>query len=138
MKEHAEIKLRNDLSELHRLHRTLAEFGAQHGLSETVLHDIKFALEEIVTNVISHGYDDNREHEIKVMFDKEPLAVIVRVEDDGKPFNPLTAPETDTTKSLEERTVGGLGIQLVRKLTEGLDYRRHEGKNLLIIRKTLS
>jgi sigma-B regulation protein RsbU (phosphoserine phosphatase) len=138
MKEHTEIKLRNDLSELHRLHRTLAEFGAQHGLSETVLHDIKFALEELVTNVISHGYDDNREHEIKVMFDKEPLAVIVRVEDDGKPFNPLTAPETDTTKSLEERTVGGLGIQLVRKLTEGLDYRRHEGKNLLIIRKTLS
>ena len=54
----------------------------------------------------------------------------VNVEDDGKPFNPLDAPEADTAKPLEERTVGGLGVHLVRKLMDGLEYQRRDGKNL--------
>jgi serine/threonine-protein kinase RsbW len=62
----------------------------------------------------------------------------VEVEDDGQPFNPLEAPEADTTKPLEERTLGGLGIHLVRKLMDDLEYRRHEGKNLLVMKKRLS
>jgi serine/threonine-protein kinase RsbW len=59
------------------------------------------------------------------------------VEDDGQPFNPLEAPEVDTTKPLEERTIGGLGIHIVRKLMDGLEYQRHEGKNLLVLKKHL-
>jgi serine/threonine-protein kinase RsbW len=57
------------------------------------------------------------------------------VEDDGQPFNPLEAPEVDTTKPLEERTIGGLGIHLVRKLMDGLDYQRQGDRNLLTMKK---
>jgi serine/threonine-protein kinase RsbW len=59
------------------------------------------------------------------------------LEDDGRPFNPVAAPEPDTTKSLEERSLGGLGIYLVRKLMDGLEYQRQAGKNLLLMKKNL-
>ena len=92
---------------------------------------------EILTNIISYGYTDSGEHEITVRLSIEPGEMRVDVEDDGKPFNPLEAPEVDTTKPLEERALGGLGVHLVRKLTDGLEYQRHEGKNLLIMKKHL-
>jgi sigma-B regulation protein RsbU (phosphoserine phosphatase) len=137
MTEHVEVKLHNDLSELDRLHRTLTEFGGQQGLPNNVLHDLKLALEEIVTNIISYGYTDDGEREITVRLGVEAGEMRVAVEDDGQPFNPLEAPEVDTTKRLEERTVGGLGVHLVRKLMDGLEYQRHEGKNLLLMKKRL-
>ncbi len=135
MTEHVEIQLHNKLSELASANQTVTEFGQQHGLPDSVLHDFNLALGEILTNIISYGYTDSGEHEITVRLSIEPGAMRVDVEDDGKPFNPLEAPEVDTTSRLEERAVGGLGVHLVRKLTDGLEYRRHEGKNLLVMKK---
>ena len=135
MREALEIKLNNKLSELDRFNQTLTEFGRQHGLAPNVVHDLNLALEEILTNIISYGYTDNREHEIKVRLSVQPGEVKAEVEDDGQPFNPFDAPEPDTTKSLQERTIGGLGIHLVRKLMDGLEYKRQGERNLLTIRK---
>ena len=137
MREALEIKLNNKLSELGRFNQSLIEFGGRHGLAPNVVHDLNLALEEILTNIISHGYTDNREHEIKVRLSAQPGEIKAEVEDDGQPFNPLEAPEPDTTQPLEERTVGGLGIHLVRKLMDGLEYKRQEGKNKLVMKKHL-
>jgi anti-sigma regulatory factor (Ser/Thr protein kinase) len=135
MTEHLEIKLKNKLSELERFNQSLAEFGRRQGLGSKVMHDLNLALEEILTNIISYGYTDDREHEIKVHLSTQPGAVNAEVEDDGRPFNPLEAPEPDTTKPLEGRSIGGLGIQLVRKLMDGLEYKRLDDRNLLTIKK---
>lgn len=131
-----EIKLKNKLSELDRFNQTLTEFGRRHTLSDKVMHDLNLALEEILINVISYGYTDNREHEIRVRLGMEPGEVQAEVEDDGQPFNPLESPEPDTAQSLQEKTIGGLGVHLVRKLMDGLEYQRQEGKNRLLIKKT--
>jgi serine phosphatase RsbU (regulator of sigma subunit)/anti-sigma regulatory factor (Ser/Thr protein kinase) len=135
MMEHVEIKLSNKLSELERFDQILAEFGRRHSLAPNVVHDLNLALEEILTNIISYGYTDDREHEIRVNLNVQPGEVRIEVEDDGQPFNPLEAPEPDTTQPLEERIVGGLGIHLVRKLMDGLDYKRQGDRNLLTIKK---
>jgi serine phosphatase RsbU (regulator of sigma subunit)/anti-sigma regulatory factor (Ser/Thr protein kinase) len=137
MREELKITLKNELSELARLHQALTEFGQCHGLAPKVVHDLMLALEEILTNIIAHGYTDDREHEITVHLSAQPGEVRVEVEDDGQPFNPLEAPEPDTAQSLEERAIGGLGIHLVRNLMDGLDYQRREGKNQLLMRKNL-
>jgi len=137
MTEPVEIKLHNKLPELASASQALAEFGRQHGLPDSVLHDLNLALGEILTNIISYGYTDSGEHEITVRLSIEPGEMRVEVEDDGQPFNPLEAPEVDTTKPLEDRAVGGLGVHLVRKLTDGLEYQRHAGKNLLVMTKHL-
>jgi len=133
--EELEIKLNNKVSELEGFNQTLTEFGQHHGLAPRLVHDLNLALEEILTNIISYGYPDNREHEIKVRLSVQPGEVKAEVEDDGHPFNPLEAPEADTTKPLEERTIGGLGIHLVRKLMDDLEYKRQGDRNLLTIKK---
>ena len=137
MREELEIKIANKLSELARLNQTLAEFGQRHGLASKAMHDLNLALEEILINIISHGYTDDREHEIKVRLSAPPGEVRAEVEDDGQPFNPLAAPEPDTAQSLEKRTIGGLGIHLVRNLMDGLEYQRQDGKNLFRMQKNL-
>ena len=135
MGEELEIKLNNKVSELERFNQTLREFGQHHGLAPRLVHDLNLALEEILTNIISYGYTDNREHEIKVRLSVQPGEVKAEVEDDGQPFNPLEAPEPDAAKPLEERTIGGLGIHLVRKLMDGLEYKRQGDRNLLTVKK---
>jgi len=135
MSDTLEIKLNNQLSELDRFSQTLSEFGQRHGLPSKVIHDLNLALEEILTNIISYGYTDNRQHEIRVSLSVQPGEVRAEVQDDGQPFNPLEAPEPDTTKPLEERAVGGLGIHIVRKITDGLEYKRQGERNFLTIKK---
>ena len=135
MNEGLEFKLNSTLSALEKLSEALTNFGRRNGLASKVVHDLNLALEEIFTNIISYGYSDNREHEIKVRLSAQPGEIRVTVEDDGRPFNPLEVPEPDTTKPLEERIVGGLGIYLVRKLMDGLEYKRQGNKNLLTIKK---
>ncbi|MGH7846312.1 MAG: ATP-binding protein, partial [Candidatus Binatia bacterium] len=60
--------------------------------------------------------------------------VKAEVEDDGQPFNPLEAPEPDTTKPLNERTIGGLGIHFARKLVDGFEYKRQGDRNLMAMK----
>src|SRR5499433_891985 len=135
MSDTLEIKLNNQLSELDRFSQTLSEFGQRHDLAPRVVHNLNLALEEILTNIISYGYTDNREHEIRVGLSAQPGEVKAEVQDDGQPFNPLEVPEPDTTKPLEERAIGGLGIHIVRKLMDGLEYKRQGERNFLTIRK---
>jgi anti-sigma regulatory factor (Ser/Thr protein kinase) len=135
--ESFEIKVHNELSELESANLAMTEFGRQLGVPESVLHDLTLVLGELLTNIVSYGYTDAGKHEITVRFGVEAEEIGLEVEDDGKPFNPLEVPEPDTTKPLEERPIGGLGIHLVRKLTDRLEYQRHEGKNLLVMKKRL-
>jgi sigma-B regulation protein RsbU (phosphoserine phosphatase) len=137
MSETLQIKLNNKVSELERFNQILTEFCQRHDLTSKVIHDLNLALEEILTNIISYGYTDNRDHEIRVSLSVQPGEVKAEVEDDGRPFNPLEVPEPNTAKPLEERTIGGLGIHLVRKLTDGLEYQRQEEKNRLVMKKHL-
>jgi len=134
MKQKLSIQIKNNLSGLERLNLILAEFGERYHLPSKVLFNLNLALEEILTNIISYGYDDREEHEIIVRLSLEQGELTVEVEDDGRPFNPLEALEPDLNKPLEERPVGGLGIHLVRKLMDELAYQRQEGRNLLLIK----
>jgi serine/threonine-protein kinase RsbW len=134
--------LKNDLSELERVSSTLDAFGQRHAIPAAALFDLHLALDEILTNVMSYGYDDHAQHEIVVHLGispgRAPRHVEVAVEDDGRPFNPLDAAPPDVQASIEERPVGGLGIYLVRRVMDDLEYRRQPGKNVLVMRKTLA
>jgi len=63
--------------------------------------------------------------------------LVIKVEDDGRPFNPLLSPPPDLHRPLEQRRVGGLGLHLVRELTNCIEYDRVDGKNRLVIRKKI-
>ena len=89
------------------------------------------ALEEILSNVIRHGYAEPGKHEISVCIRVGDGRVDLQVEDDGREFDPLSAPEVDLDVPLEERRVGGLGIHLLRKMASEIRYLREDGRNRL-------
>ena len=95
------------------------------------------AIEELVTNCVKYGYDDTREHIIEIELRLSPAELVLTVTDDGHPFNPLELPEPDTRLPVEDRAVGGLGIHLLRKMSDRMEYVRADGKNRLMILKFL-
>jgi len=134
MSEAIAVELKNRLSEIERLAHVVDNFGRHHQIGAHILYNMKLALDEILTNIISYAYDDAGEHHIVTRLSLEQGKWTVEVEDDGRPFNPLNAPVADTEQSLEERRVGGLGIHLVRKLINELEYRRQNDRNILVMR----
>ena len=131
------LKLRNSLSELDTLCQKLQHFGEEVGLSAKALFQVCLALEEIVGNIISYGYTDDAVHWIHVGISHEQGILVIRLEDDGVPFNPLWAQEPDCECPVEERKVGHLGIHLCKKVMDEMIYERSGDKNVLILKKGL-
>jgi serine/threonine-protein kinase RsbW len=131
------LQLRNRLSEVARIAPSLREFADRHALPTKAILAVNLALEEIMVNTVSYGYADPRDHciEIEVTFTDGDL--VVRVEDDARPYDPTAPPAPDLSRALEERPVGGLGIHLMRALFDAVDYQRREGRNVLMLRKSV-
>jgi len=97
---------------------------------------IDVAIDEILANVASYAYGTGSGTvTVRMIVQPEPRAVILRFIDDGMPFDPLEKEEPDTTLSVEERPIGGLGIFLVRKTMDEVGYEYRDGKNILQIKK---
>lgn len=99
---------------------------------------VDVALDEILSNVAKFAYPgDGGTMTVSAFISHDPLAINLTIADEGAPFNPLTAPEPDTSLPLERRKVGGLGIMLVRKMMDSVSYERKGNYNLFTIRKEL-
>jgi anti-sigma regulatory factor (Ser/Thr protein kinase) len=136
MSKQSAVIVKNQLSELERMSRVVEAFGEDNGVPPKAIFQLNLALDEILTNVMSYGYTDTAEHEIVVRLSADGGQVIVEVEDDGREFNPLDAAAPDLDAPAAERSIGGLGIHLARKVIDQLEYRREQGKNLLVMRKS--
>ena len=130
-----ELSLVNDLRDIAGAADTIGAFCAEHGLAEEISFQVNLAVDELLTNTISYGYDDDEEHRIDLSLRLEGGTLVVEIADDGRAFDPLQAPEPDLGASLEERAVGGLGIYLVRKTMDGVAYRREGGRNVVTLTK---
>jgi anti-sigma regulatory factor (Ser/Thr protein kinase) len=128
-----ELTLANQRSAVGRLQDQMEAFGREHGVAARELHGVQLALEEHLTNVLCYAYDDEVEHQIRVRTHLTGTELRVEVEDDGRPFNPLAQPEPDLSKAIEERRIGGLGIHMMRKSLDRLEYRREAGRNVLVM-----
>lgn len=131
------ITLKNKLSEIQKLKDVLVKFAKENKLPSENVHDLVLAIEEILCNIISYGYDDNNAHRIDVEIYIRDNTFIAKVKDDGKPFNPLEQPGLNINQPLEERPIGGMGISLVRKLMSDLEYKRDLTTNILVMKKNL-
>lgn len=91
---------------------------------------LMIVFDEVISNVFSYG-SDGREPAVCVQIDVRENSVVAVIADDGDAFDPLSQPEPDTTLSVEDRALGGLGIHIVRKLMDEVVYSRNEGWNRL-------
>ncbi len=128
-----DLALANDLAEIERLNTAMAIFLEQQEIPPKAGYTINLALEEMITNIIKYGYDDDQRHEIRVGLTLDGDRLTLRVEDDGHEFDPLAVGTPDTHQPIQDREIGGLGIYLVRSMTERMAYRREGGRNVLEI-----
>ena len=128
------VKMKNDREEIARLCDEVKKFCDDNAVPEERYHNMVLILDELVTNVISYAYPEGGEHIFTVEFKKESdERVLMEIVDDGIPFDPLARDNPDTESSLEEREIGGLGIFLVKQLSEDVKYSRIDDKNHLSI-----
>jgi len=117
--------------------RLLEEFCREQRVPRAVLNAADVALEEHLTNVISYGYDPRAPYRVVVTLKVEGDCLCMNVEDDGKPFDPLTTPPADTSLPLEQKPIGRLGVHLMRQFMDELSYARESGRNVLRMRKRI-
>ena len=128
-RKHLEIK--NEVSELD----AVPEFIDELCPDSKVLSDVNLALEEALVNIVDYAYDKPGEGLIQIdaSLHKDVLEVVLT--DSGRPFDPTTVANPDLNLPPEERPIGGLGIFLVRKLMDTLEYERKDDKNILTMTK---
>ena len=130
------LLIANELDELRKVNAAIEELAEEENWSPDVTFQIGLAIEELGVNIVNYGHDDDKAHEIKIMISSEDEAITIEIEDDGHAFNPLSdAPEPDLDAEVEDRTVGGLGIHLVRTMMDEVHYQRQQNKNCLTLVK---
>ncbi len=132
------LPLSNKRSELRRLAAWVDEFATTLDLGEPMRGELQVALEEVVSNVIKHGYRDGGAHTFTVTLSADADFVTAVVTDDAPAFDPLARAEVDIAQPLEDRPIGGLGIHLVRHLMDTVDYERRGAENVLTLRRRRS
>ena len=122
-----------DSEEPRRIAEQFERFGAENGLPERTIFGFQLALDEILTNVISYGFEeDTRDPIITVTLHLTDTEVEAVIQDNGIPFNPLDdAAEPDVDLPASGRPIGGLGIHLTKAFVHSLTYERVDGCNRL-------
>ena len=131
------FELTNELTELDTLCQRVTQFCQTAGIPEKEQFQINLALDELFTNIISHGFPDDREHRVAFTVELRDAEVRLTIEDDGVPFNPLDLPAPDLKCALKEREVGGLGLTIIKALMDRIAYRRKGGRNVTTMTKRL-
>lgn len=132
-----ELLLANDLKELERLTASLDAFAQENGLDSATAYKLSACLDELATNVFSYSGPRNPNEHTRISVDLEGGTLRVLMEDSGVPFNPLLTKEPDVSAGIEDREVGGLGIYLVKKMMDGVEYERQGNRNVLKMFKKL-
>jgi serine/threonine-protein kinase RsbW len=131
------FELRNNLSELATLCEKMQSVGQTLNLSRRCLFEMNLALDELFTNILSYGFQDQCEHFIRVHISADHDLLTVVLEDDGMAFNPVDRVPPEMPCTLDECKVGGLGIHLVKNLMDEVKYERRAGMNVLTLKKSI-
>ena len=135
MSNQLSLNLESSLEALGEIERAVADFGAENEWPDDLLFHVQLTLDELVTNVISHGYGAGG-HSFQITVKSEPEAVKIELVDEARPFDPLhDAPQPAIDAGVHERKVGGLGVYIVKELMDEMEYRREDGKNRLTLVK---
>lgn len=143
IKQQSDVKMRksivlpNDTQEVPRLNAFVDEVCKSVGFDEGKTMEIKVAVEEAVVNVMNYAYPPEQRGDVTIEAASNDIRLKFTIIDSGKPFDPTVQNEVDTTLSAEARSIGGLGIHLIRQNMDSINYERVDNLNVLTLRKKL-
>jgi len=128
----SQVELPVRIESLDRFRETVSGCAERIGISRQRIADIELALEEILVNIIHYAYPGKTgTAAVNCRADNDRL--IIEVVDKGIAFDVLSTAAPDLAADITEREVGGLGIFLVRKLMDDVQYRRENDSNVLAL-----
>ena len=99
---------------------------------------IDVAIDELFSNIAQYAYAPGTgPATVRIETEQDPPAVILTFIDQGMPFDPLAMEDPDITAPAEKRSIGGLGVFLVKKTMDDMRYERMDGQNILQIKKRI-
>ena len=128
------ITIGNTIGEMAKVVDLVERFGAAHGIPPVVRNDLNLCLDELLSNTISYGFDDDSHHSLVVTLSVIDGRLIAEIQDDAKPFDPrhtTAVPEG----GLQARKVGGVGLHFVEALMDEVGYLRKGPRNVVTIAK---
>ncbi len=102
-------------------------------LPNRAVYVVNLVFEEILTNIIKYGFDDDAVHDIEVRLEADSEQMLIEFEDDGREFDPLSSSPPLPDESLLAGEPGGRGLLLVTKMANSVKYRRENEKNILTV-----
>ena len=127
------ISVPNRTAELDRVRSELFEFMEWGGIGNEFAEDAFLVTEEVFVNIVSYGYEDEAEHLVEIDLTLADGHFTMEFRDDAAAFDPLAAPDPDP--DAVSSGAGGLGIHLVRSLSDQVSYERREGMNILTVER---
>ena len=101
-----------------------------------VMLQLDIAVEELFVNIANYAYGDQvGQAVIQLQEEHDPEGISITFIDEGMPFDPLAKPDPDVTLGAMDRSIGGLGIYMVKKSMDDMKYRYEDNRNILTIRK---
>ena len=127
-----------DRGEFAVLQQWILSIAAELDMQERIRKQLMICCDEIFTNIASYAYPNgNGSVAVAVEFVSETQSLRIIFSDSGTAFNPLEISEPDTSSALSERKIGGLGMFMVKKMMDSVEYCRQDGKNILTLTKCL-
>lgn len=134
--ERAELTMPAVREEFPRLRTFLEKWTARIRLPEHTTMQLLIAADEIFSNIAAYAYTPEQgDVEIRAACDLAARSVTLTFIDRGVSMDPLSLPDPDVTAAAAERRIGGLGIFVVKKLMDKVEYRREDGRNVLTLTK---
>ena len=125
----------NKVSEIAKLNAFVQSATTAIHMESDLARKIKLAVEEAVTNCIEYAYPPRTIGNVTVDIEADDSKIRFIITDSGADFDPTKVSKADTTLSVDERPIGGLGVFLVRNLMDSINYERIDGKNILRMEK---
>lgn len=132
-----QLIIKNEIAEITKLTAFVEEIGEELSLPAALVMNLNLVLEEAVSNIILYAYPKKFEQNISIEAVKQKDSLIFVITDTGVAFDPTKVDEANITLSAEERPIGGLGIFLIKKIMNEVEYQRIDGVNVFTLKKTL-
>ena len=131
----AKVSIKSNIENLDLVLLKIEEFLEDKEISMKSKLKLELIIEELFVNICNYAYE--KEGEIKIQYGllENPLRIIMNFIDEGVKFNPLDKEGPDLTLDADQRDIGGLGLTIVRKNADEIDYKYENNQNILTVEK---
>ncbi len=129
-----QVKVPAHFSYLRVLRKFVTRIGSKHGFSHSELYAFKASVDEACSNIIEHGYNfKDGSITIKAIVENDSLTI--ELIDQGEAFDPKMMKDPVLAKYVNDRKKGGLGIFIMKRLLDEIEYKRTNEGNVLRLKK---